>query len=146
MRNFDSQNPTIFFVTQPYIFKFPEIGTPEIGFITVAENYKNLPFEIKRVFWTHSIPSHAVRGNHAHYLNQQILIALQGTVTVQTISANGEKNTFELQSPNEALYLPPHVWREMKYSENALQLVLSSEPYNEADYIRNFPEFQNHWK
>jgi len=133
-------------VTKPYIFQFPEIGTPETGFISVAENLKNIPFEIKRVFWTHSIPEKAKRGNHAHYRNQQILIALQGTVTIETLSATGEKNTFELTAPDQALYLPPNVWRSMHYSENALQLVLSSEPYSETDYLCDLSAFQEHWK
>ncbi|MBK0401729.1 FdtA/QdtA family cupin domain-containing protein [Adhaeribacter sp. BT258] len=133
-------------MTQPYLFEFPEIGAPEKGFITVAENLKNIPFEVKRVFWTHSIPAQAIRGNHAHYRNQQILVALQGSVTVITTSPSGEEKSFELHSPDQALYLPPNVWRIMNYSENALQLVLSSELYDETDYIRDISDFQNQWK
>ena len=133
-------------MTQPYVFEFPEIGTPETGLISVAENLKNIPFEIKRVFWTHSIPGQTERGNHAHYRNQQILIALQGTVTVHTLSAAGERKVFELKAPNQALYLPPNNWRTMFYSENALQLVLSSEPYSETDYLRDLAAFYSHWQ
>lgn len=126
---------------KPYIIDFKKNGTPEIGLLIAVEETKDIPFVIKRIFWTYDIPDDIIRGNHAHYVTEQILICIKGRIVVKTIGKNLEELTFELNNPSEGLYLPPDAWHTMTYYENAIQLVLASEIYNENDYIRDFNKF-----
>lgn len=125
----------------PYIIEFPKLGAPEIGYISVAENNVNVPFDIKRVFWSYHTPDNVVRGRHAHHQTEMILIATLGRIIVNTEMPNGDLNVFSLESPNQGLYLPKYCWHTMQYSHIAVQLVLASELYNEADYIRSYDDF-----
>ena len=126
---------------KPYIIDFKKNGTSEIGILIAVEETKEIPFVIKRIFWTYDIPDNIIRGNHAHYVTEQILICIKGRIVVKTVGKNLEELTFELNNPREGLYLPPDAWHTMTYYENAIQLVLASEIYNENDYIRDFNKF-----
>lgn len=130
---------------EPYIIEFPRLGKPDIGYISVGEAEKNIPFEVKRVFWTYYTPENIVRGRHAHYDTQQVLIAVSGRITVNIENAAGAISSFILDSPDRGLYVPPHVWHTMQYSHNAVQLVFASTLYNEQDYLRNFDDFKKHY-
>ena len=127
----------------PYLIEFPSIGRSAIGFLSIAENGAgNLPFEVKRLFWTYHTPESIVRGRHAHYNTEQILIAVSGRIVVTTENGTGEVKTHVLESPKTGLYVPPNVWHTMQYSHTSVQLVLASTPYDEADYIRDYDEFK----
>lgn len=127
----------------PYIIEFPKIGDESIGYISVTEfNNNQLPFEIKRVYWTYNTAEFILRGRHAHYNTEQILIAINGKILVTTELANSEIKVFTLDKPNIGLYIPPHVWHTMQYSVDAVQLVLASTHYDENDYIRSYNEFK----
>src|SRR6185369_3094001 len=99
----------------PYLLPFSKLGDPASGYISVGQN-DQLPFEVKRVFWTYYTPENIVRGRHAHYLTEQILIAASGRIIVTVETANGAINTFILESPSVGLYIPPNVWHTMQYS------------------------------
>ncbi len=128
---------------RPHIIEFPKLGEPTIGYISVSENYRQVPFEIKRIFWTYFTPESIVRGRHAHYVTEQVLVAVAGRIIVNTELANGELDAFIIDSPNKGVYVPPNAWHTMQYSHTAVQLVLASTEYNEKDYIRSFEEFKN---
>lgn len=130
-------------MTKPYIIDFSKLGSPDIGYISVAENKKNIPFDIKRVFWSYHTPDNVVRGRHAHHETEMILIATLGRIIVNTEMPNGDLNVFSLESPSQGLYLPKYCWHTMQYSHIAVQLVLASEFYEEKDYIRDYAEFSN---
>ncbi len=133
-------------MTEPHLIHFPKLGQPGIGYISVTENGSLVPFELKRIFWTYYTPESIVRGRHAHYATEQVLIAAAGRIIVTTEHADGTIQTFRLEDPNVGLYVPPHVWHTMQYSHSAVQLVLASAPYNEADYIRDYDDFKRVWK
>ena len=133
-------------MTEPYLIDFPKLGEPGIGYISVTENAKLVPFALERIFWTYYTPESIVRGRHAHHVTEQVLIAAAGRIIVTTEHADGTIQTFRLEDPNVGLYVPPHVWHTMQYSHSAVQLVLASVPYNEADYIRDYEEFKRVWK
>lgn len=128
--------------TPPYIIEFPKIGNSTVGYISVAEVQKNIPFEIKRVFWTYYTPEELTRGHHAHLKTKQILIAAAGKINVYTEMPNGTKKVYALDKPHYGLFLPPHCWHYMEYSHTAVQLVLASELYIEKDYIRDYKQFK----
>ena len=127
----------------PYLIEFAKFGDNEVGYISVAQAGGGIPFEVKRTFWTYSTPENIVRGRHAHYLTEQIILALSGSIVVTAQSAETETETFLLDAPNIGLYVPPNFWHTMSYSSGAVQLVLASTTYDQSDYIRDYNDFVN---
>ena len=127
--------------TKPYLIDFKAIGESAIGFISIAQAQKELPFDVKRCFWTYFTPESVTRGFHAHYETQMVLVALSGKIIVHTEMTNGEQQDFVLERPNVGLYLPPLCWHTMQYSHTATQLVLASTEYSADDYIRDYEQF-----
>lgn len=128
----------------PRIIDFPKIGSQDLGYITVAEEQKNTPFEIKRVYWTYYTPQDVIRGGHAHKKLQQIIFAVSGTIEFNTLDLNGKTQNFILDTPSKGLYIPKLIWRDIKFSHSAVLLCLASELYEEDDYFRDFEEFKNY--
>lgn len=126
-------------------FDLEKIGNPSLGFITIAENSKNIPFEIKRVYWTYYTPQDVIRGGHAHKNLEQLIFAVSGVIEFNTEDKEGNKQTFILDNPSKGLYIPKLIWRDIKFSHTAVLLCLASELYEESDYFRNYDEFKL-WK
>ncbi|HRN71609.1 MAG TPA: FdtA/QdtA family cupin domain-containing protein [Ginsengibacter sp.] len=127
-------------MNEPYLIQFPRIGKTIEGYISVAEG-GNLPFEVKRVYWTYFTPESIQRGGHAHLELQQILVAVAGTIIVNTEMPDGTKREFTLDTADKGLYIPRHCWRTMKYTHNAVQMCIANMVYQESDYIRDYEEF-----
>lgn len=125
----------------PHYLHFSKIGSPNLGYISVAENLENIPFEVQRVYWTYFTPQDVTRGGHAHLALEQIIVAVSGTITFMTEDLQGNRTEFVLDSPEKGLYIPKHIWRDIKFSHNAVLLCLASEKYTEADYIREYDNF-----
>lgn len=128
-------------ITKPCIINFPKIGSEDLGFISVCEKL-NLPFQIKRVYWTYHTNPEVVRGFHAHINLDQILISINGTIDIFIENEHGETYNFLLDRPNQGVYLPKKTWHTMKYSKNAIQLCIANMEYDESDYIRDYDEFK----
>ncbi len=113
----------------------------ERGMLVALEQYGDIPFEIKRVYYMYQTKKDVRRGFHAHKSLQQILVCIHGSCKV--LLDNGtEKKTVSLERPYEGLYVANNMWREMyDFSEDAVLLVLASEMYQEEDYIRDYEEF-----
>ena len=126
---------------EPELIQLRKIGKPSLGYISVVENNDNIPFEIKRVYWTYFTPNHVERGNHAHKILQQLIVAVSGIIEFVLIDKKGNKQKYILDNPNIGLYIPEGYWREIKFSHSAVLLCLASEKYDEEDYIRNYEEF-----
>lgn len=103
---------------------------------------QNLPFEVKRIYWTYYTPESVERGGHAHYELEQILLAVAGKIIVAIETPDGKKSEFVLDNPNTGLYIPKMSWRTMKYTHNAVQICIASMPYEEADYIRDYEKYR----
>ena len=127
----------------PHIIKLDSIGFSYQGYITVAEYQKNIPFEIKRVYWTYYTPNQVTRGHHAHKKLEQFIFAVSGQIDFELINQDGKKYNFTLNNPDEGLYIPSMHWRTIKFSHSAVLLCLASEIYKEDDYIRDYNEFLN---
>ncbi|PYS46236.1 MAG: dTDP-6-deoxy-3,4-keto-hexulose isomerase [Acidobacteria bacterium] len=128
---------------KPHLIEFPKFGDSAVGYVSAAESSKNIPFEVKRVFWTYYTPESIVRGRHAHHETEQILLAVAGRIIVTTETREGEVETFVLDNPHIGVYIPPDAWHTMQYSHVAVQLVLTSTYYDEADYIRDYKIFKS---
>ena len=113
----------------------------EDGKLISLEN-GSLPFKIKRVYYIYNTRNKVIRGKHSHKKLQQLIIALAGSCTFKLVSPLG-KNHIVMNDPEKALFIGPSVWREMtNFSKDCIILVLASENYNEADYVRNFDEYK----
>ena len=128
--------------TKPYIIEFPKIGNSQLGYISVAEN-DNLPFEVKRIYWTYYTPESVERGGHAHHELEQILVAVSGKIIVNTEMPGGEIERFILDAPNVGIYMPTYCWHVMQYSHNSAQMCIANMVYEEKDYIRDYDTFKS---
>lgn len=126
----------------PCLIQFNAIGSSELGYITAVQYPKDLPFVIKRVYWTYFTPHNVERGNHAHRYLHQVIIAVSGIIKFTIEGINGNKSEFVLDNPNTGLYLPPMHWRTIHFSHNAVLLCLASEEYHADDYIRDYNEYK----
>ena len=113
----------------------------ERGQLVALEEFKDIPFKIKRVYYMYDTREGVRRGFHAHKELEQILICIHGSCKV--LLDNGvEKKVVPLEKPYEGLYISNDMWREMyDFSPDAVLLVLASQLYDEADYIRDYDEF-----
>lgn len=120
--------------------ELPKISNPS-GNITPVEGLNNVPFDIKRVFYTYDIPGGESRGAHAHKRCHQFLIAASGSYEV-FLDDGVNKRTVLLNRPFYGLHIPPGIWAaEQGFSSGSICLVLASLPYEEDDYIRKYDDF-----
>jgi hypothetical protein len=126
----------------PHIIDFARKGNTDIGFISIWENNDLAPFKVERVFWTYFTPEDIVRGRHAHFQTEQVLIAVAGRIIVNVEYPDGVIELFTLDKPNIGLYLPPFCWHTMQYSHSSVQMVLASTKFNEEDYIRGYDNYK----
>lgn len=111
------------------------------GNLTVVENGKTLPFDVKRVYYIYDVPGGENRGAHAHKELEQLIIAASGSFTV-TLDDGKCKRTFLLNRPYQGLHIKPGIWRDLQdFSSGAICMVLASDVYQREDYIRDYNEF-----
>ena len=121
-------------------YNFPSHGDDR-GQLVAIETMKDIPFEVKRVYYIYDTLPGVRRGFHAHLNLQQILICVHGSCKIH-LDNGTETAEVLLDKPNEGLYISNDMWREMyDFSEGAVLLVLASEYYDESDYIRNYEDF-----
>ena len=111
------------------------------GQLVALEEFNDIPFDIKRVYYIYDTKEGVRRGFHAHKCLEQILICVSGSCKIH-LDNGSETAEAELDDPNEGLYISNAVWREMyDFSPDCVLLVLASELYDEKDYIRNYDDF-----
>lgn len=111
------------------------------GNLSFAENFKQIPFEIKRTYWLYDVPGGITRGGHAEKANEEVVIALSGAFDI-TVDDGERSKTFTLNRSYYGLYIPKGLWREIKeFSTNSLALEFGSIAYDINDYIRDYDEF-----
>lgn len=116
------------------------------GQLVAIEEYKDIPFRVKRVYYMYDTGEGVTRGFHAHKSLQQILICIHGSCKIR-LDDGKEKKVIPLDKPYEGLYISNAIWREMfDFSPDAVLMVLASELYDEVDYIRNYDEFLQYLK
>lgn len=114
------------------------------GNITIVEGQKNVPFDIKRIYYLYDIPGGENRGGHAHKELHQLIIAASGSFDVM-LDDGQNKKIVTLNRPDYGLMIVPGIWRELiEFSSGAVCLVLASLPYSQSDYMRTYNEFILH--
>lgn len=122
------------------IIHLPKIEDPR-GNLTFIEQEKHIPFPIKRVYWIYDVPGGQNRGGHAFKEQKEVVVALSGSFDVVVNNGTVEQR-FHMNRSYFGLYIPQGLWRHMdNFSTNSVAFVLSSTPYHETDYIRDFSDF-----
>ena len=113
------------------------------GYLTIIEGNTTIPFDIKRIFYIYGTEKGILRGQHSNRKTEFVLISISGSCKVSVKDGLGNEEIYYLDNPNEGLYLPKMLWKEMyDFSEDCILLVLASEHYDAEEYIRNFEELQ----
>ena len=123
------------------IIDLPKIVDPR-GNLTVAEQMKNVPLDVKRVYWTYDVPGGESRGGHAHKECVEFIIAVSGSFTVTLDDGKGQREDWHLNHPWQGLLVKTGIWRTLEdFSSGAVCLVLASELFDESDYIYAYDDF-----
>ena len=111
------------------------------GNLTFVEEFKHIPFDLKRVYYLYDVPGGSQRGGHAHKNLHQLIVAMSGSFDV-VLDDGKDKTRFHLNRSYQGLYICPMIWREMdNFSSGSVCMVLASDFYDEQDYFRDYSEF-----
>lgn len=111
------------------------------GNISVVENNKDVPFDVKRVYYLYDVPGGESRGAHAHKDLFQLIVAVSGSFSV-TLDDGEVKRSFLLNRPYQGLLVVPGIWRTLDdFSSGSVCMVLASEKYDPDDYIYDYNDF-----
>lgn len=113
------------------------------GSLVALEENKNIPFEIKRVYYIFDTKEGVIRGKHAHTNLEQVLICTSGSCKI-LLDDGFTRQEILLDDCSKGLYIGNNIWREMhEFTQNCVLMVLASQYYDENDYVRNYQEFLN---
>lgn len=122
------------------IIELPKVDDPR-GKLTFIEQSRHVPFEIRRLFYIYDVPTEESRGAHAHRSLQQFMICVSGSFDV-ALDDGTSRTSVHLNRPWKGLYVPPLIWAaEVNFDPGSICLVLTSELYDEKDYIRDYAEY-----
>jgi hypothetical protein len=122
------------------LFELPKIFDTR-GSLTSIESYRQVPFQIQRVYYIYDVPDGSQRGGHAHKELEQLIVALSGSFDV-ILDDGYKKKRFHLNQPNFGIYICPFIWRELEnFSLGSVCTVMASRPYEEDDYIRDYKDY-----
>lgn len=114
----------------------------ERGNLSVIEEKKNIPFEIKRVYWIYDVPGGEFRGGHAFKDTDELIVALSGSFDL-VLHDGTQEYRFPLNRSYDGVFVPKMIWRKIEnFSTNSLALILASTEYSEGDYIRDFETYK----
>jgi len=121
-------------------------GNSEYGYLSYFESFKDVPFEIKRIYYIYDVPMGIKRGMHAHKKLRQLIWCPYGKIEI-VLDDGFDKKNYMLDSPNKALLVSQGYWRDMYWLEpGSVLCVAASDYYDDEDYIRDYDEFQNYVK
>lgn len=128
-----------------YMIKFNHKET-HAGSLVFFEAHREIPFDIKRIYYLYGVETEQKRGLHAHKELLQVFIPIHGSCTVM-LTDGTERMETRLDNPSEGLFVRKGLWREIyDFSPEAVMMVLASDYYDEQDYIRNYSDYLNYVK
>ena len=123
------------------ILNLPKIADGR-GNLSIIEEYKQIPFKIRRSYWIYDVPGGCERGGHAYKKNTEFIVALSGSFDVVVNDGTNEQ-TFHLNRSYMGLLVPQGLWRVMNnFSTNSLALILSDTEYDAGDYIMDYEDYR----
>ena len=127
-------------IEQCKLIEFPQRGDDR-GHLVIVEGNQDIPFDIKRVFYIYGSDTNVIRGRHANYQSEFVLINVAGTSKVKVDDGERQK-VFHLDRPHIGIYIPKLVWKDMyDFSEDSVLLCLSNEHYDANEYIRDYDAY-----
>ena len=127
-------------LNRPYLINFPKISDFR-GNLTFIQYPDHIPFELKRVYWIYDVPSGQIGEGHAFKTQEEIIITLSGSVEIYT-SDGVTEDSITLNRPYVGLHVPKLTWRQLRnFSTNTVVMILSSDSYDENDYIIDYSLF-----
>lgn len=120
-----------------------EVHPDERGKLTAVSEMKEIPFEIKRIYYTWDMPKEAIRGGHAHKVLDEVMICLHGSCDF-VLDDGKEKITITLDRPNKGLYVSAHLWRHFtNFSPDCVVILIASDYFHPEDHVKDYNEFLN---
>ena len=114
------------------------------GNLSFIEESSHCPFPFERVYWIYDVPGGRARGGHAYKENEELIVALSGSIDV-VISDGDTEITITLNRANKGVYIPNTLWRRIEnFSTNSFVLEMGSRPFDEGDYIRDYQQFKSY--
>lgn len=118
-----------------------DIHPDERGNLTSVSDMKEIPFEIKRIYYTWDMPKDAIRGGHAHRDLEEVMICLHGSCDF-VLDDGKEKITITLDRPNKGLYVSAHLWRHFtNFSSDCVVILIASDYFHPEDHVKDYNEF-----
>ncbi len=124
----------------PYTINLPG-NSSETGDIYFWENLALFPNGIQRCFWISNVKEGETRGNHAHWKESQLIVAVAGCIKLEIHSVQGEVFNFQIDSPGQAIFVPPLNWLIARFEPSTVLLGMSDRAFSEDDYIRDLDYF-----
>ncbi|MDE6300343.1 MAG: FdtA/QdtA family cupin domain-containing protein [Muribaculaceae bacterium] len=126
------------------IISLPRLSQNGAGSCSWVDNADSpLPFSVRRVFYLYDVPADATRGGHSHFQAQELIVAMAGSFDVVVDDGKNAPRRFTLNRPYLGLYIPTGIWRTLEnFSGGAVSTVLTSHPYSEPDYVREYSQFK----
>lgn len=127
------------------VIDLQRIVIPGVGSCSWVDNSDSLlPFAVRRVFYLYDVPADATRGGHSHFEAQELIVAMAGSFDVVLDDGKNQPRRFTLNRPYLGLYIPTGIWRTLEnFSGGAVSTVLTSHPYSEPDYVREYQRFKS---
>jgi hypothetical protein len=123
------------------IIQLPKVTDPR-GNLTFIEGSNHIPFPIRRTYWIYDVLGGEITGGHAYHRLHEFIIAISGSFDITVDDGKGRRQVYSLNRSYYGLFVPNMIWREIgNFSTNSLCLVLASDMFNEADYIRYYDQF-----
>lgn len=120
-----------------------EVHADNRGKLCSLSNNKEIPFEVKRIYYTWNMPHDVIRGGHAHKTLDEVMVCLSGSCDF-VLDDGKEKVTVTLDKPNKGLYIKANLWRDFRnFSKDCVVVLIASELYDTEDYIRDYNEYLN---
>lgn len=118
------------------------VFTDNRGNLAFLEGGRQIPFEVKRVFWIYDVPTDKTRGGHAHWTCHEAVFAVKGAFDI-LLSNGTEEKMFHIDSPHIGILIPAGVWCELRnFAEGTVCVVMASHPYSAEGYVNDFDTYK----
>lgn len=118
-----------------------DVHPDERGNLTALSSFQEIPFEIKRIYYTWNMPKEAIRGGHAHRVLDEVMVCLHGSCDF-VLDDGKEKITVTLDRPNKGLYVEASLWRHFtNFSPDCVVILIASDYFHPEDHVKDYNEF-----
>lgn len=126
------------------VVRLKTIPTVNAGELSFFEATRDIPFDIKRIYYISKVPEGVKRGFHAHKKLKQMIFCPYGRIQLILENQNGREE-IELSDPSIGVVIEEPTWREMLWlQKDSVLCVAASDFYEVEDYIRDYKQFKGY--